>query len=223
MEIIQYVLEGELRHRDNLGNNTRVCAGDVQWLSTASGMIHEEIPADVERVVSLSIWINMTAEQKTAPSQYRHLSALEIPKHYRDGVYYKALCGSWQLEETVLTSPLNQIAANTALLHIEMSPAAQLSLALINGEQYFLYLFHGEVRGDGANLPAQRGVLLRLSTEQLLQLTTCNTGASLLLMKGRRIAEPLVQYGPFAMNNTHQIQQAMQDYRQVDMNQQLPN
>lgn len=223
LEIIQYLLEGELQHRDNLGNITQLQSGDLQWLSTASGMIHEEIPAAVNRVCCLSIWINMAAHNKEAPAQYRHIPASELPKICIDKVFYKALCGEWQLNGQTLRSPLTSVSADVGILHIELSGGAAINMRLHPGEQYFLYLFHGAVSGDDHTLNAQRGVLLRLSSDEPLTLAASELGASVLLMKGKRIAEPLVQYGPFAMNNQQQILQAMQDYRQIDINKQLPN
>ena len=160
---------------------------------------------------------------KRRPSQLPSSASQHIPKLCLDGVFYKALCGAWQLGETALRSPIEHVAANTGLLHIEMSPASEVQLPLNGSKQYYLYLFHGDLHSEGQDIQAQRGVLLRLKTDAPLKIRASAQGASLLLMKGRRIAEPLVQYGPFAMNSQQQIMQAMQDYRQINMDQQLPH
>jgi len=214
-ETVTYMLDGHMRHEDNLGNRGDLGPGDVQWMTAAGGIIHSEMPQQVQgRMRGFQLWVNLASRDKMNPASYRDIPAREIPvAALAGGTRVKVICGTVRFEGRDWQGPAPRGTAATLYLDLELPAAAQLSLPLAQQDNAFLYLYEGEafVGPQSQRLPVNAAGVL--GAGEALTLRAGDTGARLLVLAGRPIGEPVVQYGPFVMNTREEIDQAISDYQ----------
>jgi quercetin 2,3-dioxygenase len=214
-ETVTYMLDGHMRHEDSLGNRGDLGPGDVQWMTAAGGIIHSEMPQQVEgRMRGFQLWVNLPARDKMKPAAWRDIPAREIPvATLAGGVRVKVICGTVQLDGQDWHGPAPEVSAATLYLDLELPAGAQFSLPLAPQDNAFLYLYEGEalVGPQSQRLPANAAGVL--GAGDTVHIQAGDTGARVLLLSGRPIGEPVVQYGPFVMNTREEIDQAISDYQ----------
>lgn len=218
-ETVTYMLAGHMLHEDHMGNKGHLRDGDVQWMTAGRGIIHSETPQQEAGLMhGFQLWINLPAAEKGRDAAYRDIAAAQIPRHtLDDGIELRHIAGTVTLVEegTPLRGFINgrdgqQLTTDPVYLDLRFSRAASLQLALPPEHNAFVYVYGGDVHvGDRQITAGQLGVL---STGDLLSLEA-KERASLLVLAGKPIGEPVVQYGPFVMNTSAEIEQALRDYR----------
>lgn len=212
-ETVTYMLAGRMRHRDNAGHEGLLTAGGVQWMTAGRGIIHSELPEQEDGLMhGFQLWVNLPARDKLTAPDYRDIPAEAIPGYVADnGVTVKVIAG----ESDGVIGAVQREATAPLYLDIDLPPGAAYSVAIPTGHNAFVYVYQGRVdlgqrsrRVEArqlavlSNAPEAEGVLLR-GTD----------GARLLLIAGRPLREPIVQWGPFVMNRREEIETALADYR----------
>ncbi|HEX6267149.1 MAG TPA: pirin family protein [Burkholderiales bacterium] len=210
-ETITYMLDGHMRHEDSSGNRGDLGPGDVQWMTAARGIIHSEMPQQTEgRMRGFQIWLNLPAEEKMKPAAYRDIKAQEIPSvSLNEKSKVKVIAG--KLDGA--TGPIHGLSTGPLIFDVHLAPGAVLETPVPAGHNAFLYAYEGEARvGPERNTVPQRAAGL-LSDGDSVRLEAGGQGARVLLIAGKPIGEPVVQYGPFVMNTREEIEQAIHDYQ----------
>ena len=212
-ETVTYMLAGRMRHRDNAGHEGLLTAGSVQWMTAGRGIVHSELPEQENSLMhGFQLWVNLPARDKLTAPDYRDLPAEAIPVYAADdGVTIKVIAG----ESDGVAGAVQREATAPLYLDLELPPGATHTVAIPPGHNAFVYIYQGQVelgrRGQRvaarqlavlSNTPESDGVLLRSAD-----------GARLLLIAGRPLHEPIVQWGPFVMNRREEIEAALADYR----------
>jgi len=214
-ETVTYMLDGRMRHEDNLGNQGDLGPGDVQWMTAAGGIVHSEMPQQQQgRLRGFQLWVNLPARDKMKPASYRDIAATQIPVAQIDaGTRIVVICGTLQLGERRWVGPAPAESAARLYLDIQLAPQAALTLPVADDDSGFLYLYEGEVLvgPQAQRLPANAAGVL--GPGDAVGLQAGGDGARLLLLMGTPIGEPIVQYGPFVMNTREEIEQAIRDYQ----------
>jgi len=209
-ETVTYMLEGRMRHEDSVGNRGDLGPGDVQWMTAARGIIHSEMPQQTEgRMRGFQLWLNLPAAEKMKPAAWRDIPSREIPVlHPAKGVTVKLIAG--RLGEAA--GPVCGGATDPYYFDLGLAPGASFDVPLPAGHNAFLYAYEGEARvgSEGALALHAAGIL---SGGEWVRIAAGPSGARVLLLAGRPIGEPVVQYGPFVMNTREEIEQAIADYR----------
>jgi redox-sensitive bicupin YhaK (pirin superfamily) len=203
-----YMLDGRMEHRDSMGNRGELDPGGVQWMKAASGVIHSEMPRQADGLMrGFQLWINLPASEKMSDPAYQEFSATAIPEVTQDGARVRVLAGEFNGIRGVIEDP------STDVLYIDVAlPAhAAFSLPLDAARHAFVYVFEGSARLAGDEL--SKHTLAVLDAGDTVDVTAGADGARFILVAGRPIGEPVVQYGPFVMNTREEIEQAMADYR----------
>ncbi|MCG9721112.1 pirin family protein [Shewanella sp. Isolate7] len=218
IETFTYIRKGGFEHRDQLGNVKAIKAGDVQWMSTGSGVVHSEMPlADAQDGLhGFQIWLNMPAKEKMRPAIYRDSTDEPLPETQNDsGARLRALAGSWQLKGgEPLQAPIQELAGDGKIADLMLAPNGSAQLDLKSREYVGLYLYQGELVSQAA--PEKRygaGQYLVVDSRQLIELEAGELGAGALVFAGQPIREKIVHMGPFVMNTEQEIQQAIADYQ----------
>jgi redox-sensitive bicupin YhaK (pirin superfamily) len=205
-ETVTVVLDGEVDHEDTAGNGGRIRTGDVQWMTAGSGLLHKEMHSDAftrrgGRFHALQLWVNLPAKSKMTAPRYQTLLAADIPAV--DGV--RVIAGEFRGAKgpAQTFTPVN-------LLDARVRAGQQLRLNLGDGFSAALYIVQGStsVNGEAAN-EGELVVLDRKGDEALIDAVS---DATVFVMNGAPIDEPVAGYGPFVMNTTQEIQQAFRDY-----------
>ena len=217
-ETVTYMLDGRMQHRDQLGNVGDLGPGGVQWMTAGRGVIHSEMPLQESgRMRGFQLWINLPSQEKMKPAGYRDIPASEIPSAaLPGGGSIKVIAGTAEVGEQRISGPINSPSQplSTAPLYfdIELPAGASFEQPIPAGHNAFLYGYEGSVEIDGKRLPGQAALVLD-TAGQRLRVTAGAEGARLLLLAGKPLREPVVQYGPFVMNTREEIEQALRDYQ----------
>jgi redox-sensitive bicupin YhaK (pirin superfamily) len=216
IETVTYMLEGNVRHRDSLGNIGIIGPGDVQWMTSGRGILHEEMPqrSPSGLVNGFQLWVNLPAAEKMSEPRYQEITEAEIPVEERDGVKVSVIAG----EYSGGSGPVTEIAARPLYMDVALEPNSEFTLPVPQEHTILAYVFEGEgifgvdQAGDGEFIQAVH-MLVFGEGEELKVQTGLNDGVRFVLMAGAAFKEPIVPYGPFVMNTQEEIQQAFIDLR----------
>ncbi len=210
-ETITYMRQGILEHQDHMGNVGVIQSGGAQWMTAGKGVIHSEMPLQKEGAFhGFQLWLNLPASEKLRPAEYHDLTPDHIPRAVVGQHQVAVLGGRFRLDNDLIIGPIGERQTDPHLWDIELNGDAALPIELDTDLQPLLYLYEGEATVNGEALA--RDVLTQIRANTKLNLQT-NTGARLLLLAGKPLREPVVQYGPFVMNTRDQIEQAIRDYQ----------
>lgn len=230
IETITYVLTGSVDHGDSLGNTGALAAGDVQWMTAGSGIMHQEMPkGDANgRMHGFQLWANLPSSLKMTAPRYQDIESAEIPVVVDDdGTAVRIICGRFWGQ----TGPVDGIAADPSYLDISVPPGRRRTLPVETDRHAFAYIFEGSGSFRDASRPfgvltekedangaeilvrEQTGnrSLVLFSNGDEITVEAGDTGIRFLLVSGRPIREPVAWYGPIVMNTDDEIQTALGD------------
>jgi len=224
IETITYVLAGSVEHGDSLGNKGSMGAGDVQWMTAGSGILHQEMPkGDPQgRMHGFQLWANLPASLKMTDPRYQDIAAKDIPQVTDDdGTSVRVVCGSFWGKK----GPVEGVAADPQYLDISVPPGKTKRLAIETTRNAFAYIFAGSGTFREASAPqnvkteqvsatgvsdepiANRSLILFDRGDEIV-FQAGEEGIRFLLVSGKPIEEPVAWYGPIVMNTQEQLQQA---------------
>ena len=214
-ETITYMIAGRMRHRDSGGNEGLLQNGGVQWMTAGRGLIHSEMPEQEEGLMEgFQLWLNLPSHDKLCAPWYQDIQSEQLPEvTTAEGVLVRVIAGSTHGVSAVVerkhTQPLYLD------LHFPTTDGAVFEHALPASHNAFVYVYRGELQVLGQQVthtvPSQRMGLLRNEGDGVRLQGSPNTRA--IVIAGKPLREPIVQYGPFVMNTREQIMQAVEDYR----------
>lgn len=216
IETVTYMLDGNVHHRDSLGNKGVIGPGDVQWMTSGSGILHEELPERGPNgvIYGFQLWVNLPAAQKMSPPRYQEISSDRMPVIEREGASIRVVAGQLDGQRGPVTEIANQP------LYLDISLEANTSFDLPLEPAYFalVYLYEGEglfgVDQTGKGEFVKDLHMLVLSDGDHIRVQTGpGSTARFILMAGVPFREPIAPHGPFVMNTREEIQQALQDLR----------
>ena len=215
-ETITYMLEGRMEHQDHMGNIGDLKSGDVQWMTAGSGIIHSEMPKQTQgRMRGFQVWLNLPAYSKMQSPAYSDIPSSSIPVVRFHDVTAKLIAGSAVLDDQVLEGTVNRPDTDPVYLDLMFGTASiGHNIVLAAGTTVLVYVYEGSVALGEAGTTVNRGQLARLQrTGDTVLLTPMANDTRVVLLSGKPLGEPIVQYGPFVMNTRQQIEQALDDYR----------
>jgi len=215
-ETVTYMLDGHMQHQDHLGNVGELKSGSVQWMTAGRGIVHSEMPQQEEgRMRGFQLWINLPAKEKMKPASYRDIPAADIPvAELSGGGRAKVIAGSLAVDGKTIAGPIQGLSTAPLYFDIELPEGASFSHPIESGHNAFLYVYEGSLKiGTGEPRPLKSQSAGILSPGDQVDIVADAGGARFLLLAGRPLGEPIVQYGPFVMNTVEEIEQAISDYQ----------
>lgn len=231
IETITYVLAGTVDHGDSLGNNGQLGAGDVQWMTAGSGILHQEMPKGngAGQMHGFQLWGNLPSSLKMTAPRYQDVKAAEIPVVTDDdGTVVKVITGEFWGRK----GPVDGVAAQPQYLDIFVPPGQRKSFRIDTYRRTFAYVFQGkarfadasrpqgvllekEVMGQEVNMRDMSGnrTLVRFGSGDEVTVQAGDEGVRFLLISGAPIEEPVAWHGPIVMNTREELVQAMTDLR----------
>ena len=224
IETITYVLAGTVTHGDSLGNHGSLGAGDVQWMTAGSGIVHQEMPAgDTQgRMHGFQLWANLPARHKMTTPRYQDVQAKDIPAVTDDdGTSVRIIIGEFWGKR----GPVEGIAADPRYLDVFVPPGVKKTLKVDTRQQAFAYVFEGEgsfrdasdpqpVQTEFAGVPqaipsmsGNRSLILFGSGDEVV-VRAGDQGVRFLLVSGKPLQEPVAWQGPIVMNTQEELRQA---------------
>lgn len=214
-ETVTYMLEGAMLHRDHLGNEGHLRAGDVQWMTAAHGIIHSEMPEQENGLLhGFQLWINLPAKEKMNPPHYQEFAAADIPRiELADGGYIKIIAGEYVTGTQKKSGAVTGVTTQPLYFDVLLSPRQQLDIPVDVQHTVLVYVYKGELAIGASSKVLKAGQLGRLINGDNIQLSTQDKPARCLVLAAMPLKEPVVQSGPFVMNSSEEIEQAFRDYR----------
>jgi redox-sensitive bicupin YhaK (pirin superfamily) len=213
-ETVTVVYQGELEHRDSAGNGGRIGAGDVQWMTAAAGVVHEEFHSekftrDGGTMEMMQLWVNLPARDKLSPPRYQTLLDAEIPSAaLPDGAgRVRVIAGEYAGHRGPARTftPMN-------VWDLRLNAGGSARFTMPEGHTVALVPMNGRVTVNGAeSADATELVVFERTGGDFTVAAAADT--SLLFLAGEPIAEPVVGYGPFVMNSEREIAQAFADFQ----------
>src|SRR5512133_3246357 len=141
IETVTYILEGSVNHRDSLGNSGMIGPGDVQWMTSGRGILHEEMPRRGTNGVinGFQLWVNLPATQKMGQPRYQEVNSSTIPVIEKDGATIRLVAG--ELDGT--RGPVTEIAASPLYMDVNLPPASRFVYPIPSGHTILAYVFEG--------------------------------------------------------------------------------
>ena len=203
-----YMLDGHMLHRDSMGNEGDLRSGAAQWMKAASGVIHSEMPKQSEGLMrGFQLWINLPASEKMSSPGYQEYSPEAIPSVAANGSRVRVLLGEYQGTR----GPISDDSTRVQYLDVSLEPGKHFQHTVPKELQGFIYVFEGNAHSGETDLPQHTFAVL--GDGDSLEVTAGDEPVRFIMVVGKPIGEPIVQYGPFVMNSEAEIHQAMTDYR----------
>lgn len=215
IETVTYMLAGTVDHKDSIGNAGTIGAGDVQWMTSGRGIMHEEMPKPRNgKMEGFQLWVNLPAKLKMTRPRYQEIPSEGIPEaNPRDGIKIKVIAGA--VDD--VRGPVTEIAADPTYLDVSVPLNGSFSHPVERGHTGIAYVFEGEglfgsVRDDQAkNISCPK--LIVFDDGDLIEVRATRKPVRFLLIAGEPLYESIARYGPFVMNTREEIQQALEDLR----------
>lgn len=212
-ETVTFVYSGEVEHKDSAGGGGKIGPGDVQWMTAASGLVHEEMhSADFSKnggvFEMVQLWVNLPAKFKMAKPKYQGLTNAQIPR-----VELADNAGSVRVVAGEFAGRKGPAETFTSIqaLDIRLNEGATQNFKVKKGDTTLVFVLDGEVRLHGGETVKAAELAVLDKTDEEFSLTA-TSNAKILFLAGEPINEPIVGYGPFVMNTLKEISQAMSDY-----------
>jgi quercetin 2,3-dioxygenase len=231
-ETITYGLAGTVEHGDSMGNRGAIAAGDVQWMTAGSGIIHQEMPKGdaAGRMHGFQLWANLPADLKMTPPRYQEVKTGEIPEITDDdGTHVRVVCGTFWGKK----GPVDGIAADPIYLDVSVAPGKRKTLPVETSRSAFAYIFGGSGKFCNASGPlavptegvkwlethqppveAENRSLVVFDRGDEVTVQAGEDGVRFLLCSGKPLQEPVAWYGPIVMNTQAQLQEAFKELEQ---------
>jgi quercetin 2,3-dioxygenase len=231
IETITYVLAGSVEHGDSMGNRGVIGAGDVQWMTAGSGIVHQEMPKGDRdgRMHGFQLWANLPATLKMTAPRYQEVKAADIPLATDDdGTQARVICG--RLWGT--TGPVDEVAIDPIYLDVAVPPGKRKALPVETSRNAFAYVFSGSGKFCNASEPlavpaepagwadskppaeAENRSLVLFDRGDEVTVQAGDQGIRFLLVSGKPLKEPVAWYGPIVMNTQEELRQAFQELEQ---------
>jgi len=212
IETVTYILDGSVSHRDSLGNAGIIGPGDVQWMTSGRGILHEELPRRGEsgNIYGFQLWVNLPAAQKMSQPRYQEVKASNIPTIEKDGVTVRLVAGEFD----GIRGPVTEIAASPLYMDVKLAPGSSFIYPITSGHTALAYVFEGAGEFGAEVVESVSMVVFNDDGDQIeVKSDAAGSGVRFMLIAGAPFKETIVPYGPFVMNTVEEIQQTIAELR----------
>ncbi len=212
IETITYVLEGDVEHKDSLGNGGVISSGDVQWMTAGGGILHHEMPKGdgKGRMYGFQLWANLPAKDKMMAPRYRDVKQKDIPTVKVNGAQVRVISG----EVAGVKGPVQDVVIDPEYLDVSLSAGSEFTHAVKPGHTIFAYVIEGEGHFDAVGETGGNGDLMLYGTSgDKVQMRTESKSVRFLLISGKPLKEPIAWHGPIVMNTQAELKTAFEEYQ----------
>ena len=213
-EAITYLLSGEIEHKDSWGGQASIKAGDIQWMTTGSGLVHSELVTENFKknggvMQGLQIWVNLPKKNKKVKPHYQHICKNDIPQlKINDTILLKILVGEAKEKKSLI-----QTYSPVSIFDVQFIKPGEVSLNIPKEQTTLLYVIEGEIYFNKKDETAIKGQMVFFDqNSNNLKFNSISNKGSYLVLSGERLNEPVSRYGPFIANTEGEIKQALLDF-----------
>lgn len=204
IETISYLYRGKMLHRDSLGSEDMIVDGEVQWMNSGSGILHEEQIPEAERLLGVQLWLNLPGAEKMSRPYYHSIRKEDIPEIRFEGGTLRLLAGEYQGQKGFSGEHL---PVNYYDIHLQKGASLILETGIEDSVMAFTLLGTAEIAGESV---AEK-IAVKLTTGDTLRIAAEDGDAEVLVVGSRALKEPIAWYGPIVMNTTEELKTAFLD------------
>ncbi len=215
IETVTYMIQGTVNHKDSIGNTGSITAGDVQWMTSGRGIMHEEMPQPHEdRMIGFQLWVNLPARLKMTGPRYQNIPSDQIPEiQHHTGVKIRVIAG----QADGIHGPVKEIATQPTYLDVSIPSTGSFSHPIERSHAAFAYIFEGEGLFESDDAAASKPVphprLIVFGEGDRVTVRAAEPGVRFLLISGKPLNEPIARWGPFVMNTREEIEQTLEEIK----------
>lgn len=215
-EPVTFLYQGGIRHKDSLGNEGVLEAGDIQWMTAGRGIIHSERASDFfmengGTIEGIQLWVNLPAQNKMTQPKYQEIRKNDIPVITENKVTHRLVSGQWNGQKGIVNTFSPMIIIQTSILS-----GGKTQIPIPENFNACIYILSGEITlNDNFDYSAGKMIYFTNKGDGIGIEGLADT--EILVLCGEPIEEPLAQYGPFVMNSQTEIMEAMRDYQMGKM------
>jgi len=213
METVTYILKGEVQHKDSMGNVGSISAGDIQWMTAGSGIVHEEMPIVHDGGIrGFQLWVNLPQKDKMMVPRYQEIKSGQIPVIQEEGKEIRVIAGEYKGTK----GPVQDLMVAPTYFDIKLGERTPFSFQTNRDDTFFVYVFEGRlaIRDDRTESWIGEGDIGLLTNDFEFVCNGGKDGARFLLIGGKPLREPIAWHGPIVMNTQEEILVALQDLEQ---------
>jgi len=208
IETVTYLIEGDIEHKDSLGNAGSIRDGSCQWMTAGGGILHQEMPQACGRMLGVQLWLNLPAKAKMTPPKYHDIRTEMVPVVREDGCTVRLISGSYHKKEGAVRG--DHVAMH--FLDVELDPDVLWKWETNNEENVFVYIILGAGRfAEAGGIPIEHRSAVLFSAGDELAVRAAEHGIRFLVFAGMPLHEPVAWGGPIVMNTREELAQAFRD------------
>ena len=210
IETMTYMISGEVEHGDSLGNKGVIGAGDAQWMTAGSGIIHQEMPQETEGTLKgFQLWVNLSKKDKMCIPKYRDIISDKIPSFKDTGITVKVLSG----EFGGIKGAARDISGDPLYIDVSLDANKEFIIDIDSDCNKFLYLYEGSIKYGSDFKDIKTGAMLLFGIGERLKIQTYEK-AEFLIFAGTPLNEPIAWRGPIVMNTNEELETAFRELEQ---------
>lgn len=206
IETITYLIDGAIDHEDSIGNKGTILPGGTQWMTSGSGILHQEMPRKSEEMIGFQLWLNMPQKDKMMPPAYREVNEDNMPVYETDGLKVRVIAGEFE----GVQGEIKPDYVSPEVYFVELAEGQRFTKKLAMDDTAFIYIFRGEVKIGEDIVNLKNGVLLSAGDELEVRATM---DTKFMYIEGRRLDEPIAWGGPIVMNTKKELNLAFAELR----------
>jgi redox-sensitive bicupin YhaK (pirin superfamily) len=204
IETITYLYRGKMMHKDTLGNEDTISDGEVQWMNSGSGIMHEEQIPPADRMLGVQMWLNLPQSEKMSKPTYRSLGKEEIVEVEIEGGFVRLLAGSYGEHKG---HQGEHLPLDYYDVHLEEGSELEIKTQPDESVMAFTLLGEAEIAGE----KVEEKTAVKLSEGDVLHLKGLTGGSQILVMKSKALNEPIAWAGPVVMNTREELKTAFDE------------
>lgn len=210
LETVTYMLKGSVEHGDSLGNKGVINDGDVQWMTSGSGIVHQEMPIKCEgEMQGFQLWVNLPKRLKMSPPKYRDITADKIPSvQINDNVSLKIICGNFEK----ISGPVDDLGIEILYFDVDIINDDAFSYKPNAEYTAFAYIYDGELSFSSSEEVFGKNQLILFNEGSEINAKATNS-AKFLFIAGKPLKQPIAWQGPIVMNTPEELYEAFEEYR----------
>jgi redox-sensitive bicupin YhaK (pirin superfamily) len=206
IETITYLIEGEIDHKDSLGNEGKIHSGEAQWMTAGSGILHQEMPQEAPRMLGLQLWLNLPRKDKMTKPAYFEITKDMIPAISEPFGTVRVISGEYAGNKGVHPSYIQAI-----LYDITIGAGKQAEIPVTENENCFIFLIKGDALVNNTLQSEKSAILFEMEGDKIQVAATEKAEARFIFFSGKMLKEPIAWGGPIVMNTEDELQQTFRE------------
>lgn len=208
IETVTYLIDGEIKHEDSIGNSGIIGPGDCQWMSAGGGILHQEMPIESDHMFGFQLWVNLPRDRKMSQPMYRDITKSMIPVIEEEARTVKIIGGEYQ----GVSGGASDLVGSPNLFYVSLKPGASFEMKSARADKVALFVISGKGKfePEGEYMDADESTLIYSQGDEIL-IEAGDNPLHFIYLSGQPLDEPIAWGGPIVMNTKEELLTAQKE------------